>query len=65
MCFQVAVKGGTASIGRAWEGTPWYGWDNEFGQVLHKELVDFSVSQMLVSNAEYNQAPQPTRLACI
>jgi 5-histidylcysteine sulfoxide synthase len=51
----VAVKGGTASIGRAWEGTPWFGWDNEFGQVLHKELVDFSVSQMLVSNAEYKE----------
>jgi 5-histidylcysteine sulfoxide synthase len=49
----VQVKGGVASIGRKWDGTRFYGWDNEFGTTINKRLEDFEVSQMLVSNAEF------------
>jgi 5-histidylcysteine sulfoxide synthase len=51
----VPVEGGAVSIGRKWDGTRFYGWDNEFGTPVEKELRDFEVSKMLVSNAEFKE----------
>ena len=48
----VPVRGGSVTVGRKWDGTRFYGWDNEFGAPVEKELRDFEVSKMLVSNAE-------------
>eukprot|EP01062_Namystynia_karyoxenos_P015652 TRINITY_DN1568_c0_g1_i1.p1 TRINITY_DN1568_c0_g1~~TRINITY_DN1568_c0_g1_i1.p1 ORF type:complete len:1371 (+),score=475.37 TRINITY_DN1568_c0_g1_i1:150-4262(+) len=48
----VPVPGGTVEMGRPWEGTPYYGWDNEFGHEK-RVLRPFQASTHLVSNAEY------------
>ena len=51
----VKVSGGTVSAGRALKSTEIFGWDNEFGKGKEVHLTDFEVSEMLVSNAEYEE----------
>ena len=36
----VPVRGGSVTVGRKWDGTRFYGWDNEFGAPVEKELRD-------------------------
>jgi 5-histidylcysteine sulfoxide synthase/putative 4-mercaptohistidine N1-methyltranferase len=49
----VAVDKGVTRLGRSWEGTATYGWDNEFGKVQNVEVPAFAASEYLVSNKEY------------
>jgi 5-histidylcysteine sulfoxide synthase len=51
----VKVNGGTVRAGRALKNAFIFGWDNEFGKGKEVHLKDFEVSQMLVSNAEYEE----------
>ena len=51
----VKVKGGTVCAGRPLKNADIFGWDNEFGKGKEVQLRDFEVSQMLVSNAEYEE----------
>ena len=47
----VNIAGSNITLGRT-DGDDGYGWDNEYGQ-LSKEVNDFQVSAMLVSNGEF------------
>lgn len=49
----VKVSGGPVSAGRSLKSTKIFGWDNEFGKGKEVHLTDFEVSEMLVSNAEF------------
>jgi len=49
----VPVAPGVTRLGRDWEGTSTYGWDNEFGKVQMVEVPAFSASEYLVSNKEF------------
>lgn len=48
----IEIKGGEINLGRNWDTTSIYGWDNEFG-TQNVKLNDFKVSKFLVSNKEY------------
>lgn len=47
------VEAGSTRLGRSWEGTKTYGWDNEFGREIQKEVPAFKASEYLVSNKEF------------
>ncbi|KNC80580.1 hypothetical protein SARC_07064 [Sphaeroforma arctica JP610] len=48
----VQIEGGKVALGKAFEGSSTYGWDNEYG--THEcEVEGFKASQFLVSNQEY------------
>uniref|UniRef100_A0A7S2HUB9 Sulfatase-modifying factor enzyme-like domain-containing protein n=1 Tax=Zooxanthella nutricula TaxID=1333877 RepID=A0A7S2HUB9_9DINO len=47
------VPAGVTRLGRQWEGTATYGWDNEFGKEVHAEVPAFEASEFLVTNKEY------------
>jgi len=49
----IPIPAGTTRLGRAWEGTTTYGWDNEFGRESHREVPAFAASEFLVSNREF------------
>jgi 5-histidylcysteine sulfoxide synthase/putative 4-mercaptohistidine N1-methyltranferase len=50
----VEIPEGTTRLGRKWEGTSTWGWDNEFCDPEIQEKVSaFKASKFLVSNAEY------------
>ena len=47
------IPEGATRLGRSWEGTPTYGWDNEFGKSVHKTVPAFGASEYLCSNREF------------
>merc|ERR1719183_1958475 len=47
------VDAGATRLGRSWEGTKTYGWDNEFGKPQNVEVPAFAASEYLVSNKEF------------
>lgn len=47
------VDAGTTRLGRSWEGTNTYGWDNEFGKEQRIEVLAFGASEFMVSNKEF------------
>lgn len=49
----VPIKDGTTRLGRSWEGTSTYGWDNEFGTEKHIDVPAFSASKFLVTNKDF------------
>lgn len=49
----VTVAGGTVKAARSPLTTELFGWDNEFGNGKEVTLVEFEVSETLVTNAEY------------
>mmetsp|Transcript_62363 Transcript_62363/g.135381 ORF Transcript_62363/g.135381 Transcript_62363/m.135381 type:complete len:1087 (-) Transcript_62363:4-3264(-) len=49
----VPVSAGTTRLGRSWEETSTYGWDNEFGIEKQVEVPAFAASKFLVSNLEF------------
>lgn len=50
----VQIPEGTTRLGRKWEGTSTWGWDNEFADPeIHEKVAAFKASKFLVSNAEY------------
>jgi 5-histidylcysteine sulfoxide synthase len=49
----IPIDAGSVRIGRPWEGTLTYGWDNEFGEVSHVPVAAFAASEYMVSNKEY------------
>merc|ERR1719199_958210 len=49
----VPIASGVTRLGRSWDDTATYGWDNEFGTVQMAEVPAFSASEYLVSNKEF------------
>jgi len=49
----IPIEHGTTRLGRSWEGTKTYGWDNEFGKESHVDVAAFAASEFLVSNKEF------------
>jgi len=48
------VEGGATRLGRKWEGTAIYGWDNEFAdEARHVHVEPFKASRYLVTNREF------------
>lgn len=47
----VSVAAGAVQLGKSYD-SPWYGWDNEYGQ-HEAEVPAFSASALLVSNQEF------------
>mmetsp|Transcript_12588 Transcript_12588/g.37370 ORF Transcript_12588/g.37370 Transcript_12588/m.37370 type:complete len:1098 (+) Transcript_12588:95-3388(+) len=48
------IEGGATRLGRKWEGTALYGWDNEFGDEARQVYVEpFKASRYLVTNREF------------
>lgn len=49
----VPIQAGETRVGRSWESTKTYGWDNEFGNMKMLQVPAFAASEFLVSNKEY------------
>jgi 5-histidylcysteine sulfoxide synthase/putative 4-mercaptohistidine N1-methyltranferase len=49
----IPIPAGSTRLGRSWEGTKTYGWDNEFGNTSYVEVPEFAASEYLVSNKEF------------
>jgi formylglycine-generating enzyme required for sulfatase activity len=49
----IPVEAGATRIGRSWDDTTTYGWDNEFGHEKQHNVPAFAASEFLVSNMEY------------
>jgi len=50
--YLVDIPGAEFDMGRSWDNTLIYGWDNEFGS-KHCKLNDYKVSKYLVSNIDF------------
>jgi putative 4-mercaptohistidine N1-methyltranferase len=49
----IQVEAGPTRIGRSWDSTSTYGWDNEFGNEKYHNVPAFAASEFLVSNFEF------------
>jgi 5-histidylcysteine sulfoxide synthase/putative 4-mercaptohistidine N1-methyltranferase len=50
----IPIAAGETRLGRSWEGTKTYGWDNEFGKEEQQHVPAFGASEYLVSNKEFH-----------
>jgi len=50
----IPISDGKTRLGRSWENTSTYGWDNEFGVEKHIDVPAFSASKYLVTNKDFH-----------